>query len=151
MFQRVMGDHVDLTYPRILYSTMDQFDTLARNGKVARNLLTPRISNLITRLSIITKCLFQIELWKYTPDIASLIQEEEDEPKCGGASNNQHKEDTDDNEEDQEDNDLQDKDFQYFRRWVQEIETSIIPEELINHINPVRGKATLSNQQISKR
>jgi hypothetical protein len=89
-----MHSHKEIKSPRILYSTMDIFDSLARNDEVARKLLTARISNIISEWSVIAECLFQIELWKSTPEIAMLVHEEEADLNCGCVSS--HREEDED-------------------------------------------------------
>jgi hypothetical protein len=148
--ERFSNDLEAIQDPRMLYSTMDQFDTLARDDKVAKKLLTSRLSSLITQLSIIAECLFQIELWKGTPDIAPLINEHEANSRCDCASSSKnqthedvhpkHGNDTNPTHYKKHNPTAETTKLSAFLDWVMAMAPCAIPNHLVQDINPARGR-----------
>ncbi|KAE8850694.1 hypothetical protein PTNB85_01110 [Pyrenophora teres f. teres] len=139
LFEDLVNNRSFIQIPRLLHAAMDQCDCLARQDKFARDLLTSRISSIITELSVISECLFQIELWMSTPEIAMLYEKEADancspvpyrseETRCeliriaevAVHPANEH--------------------FNSFIQWVSVMKATTVPHEVVHLVNPVRGR-----------
>ncbi|CAA9958131.1 hypothetical protein PTMSG1_01704 [Pyrenophora teres f. maculata] len=139
LFEDLVNNRSFIQIPRLLHAAMDQCDCLAQQDKFARDLLTSRISSIITELSVISECLFQIELWMSTPEIAMLYEKEADancspvpyrseETRCEliriaevavHPANEQ---------------------FNSFIQWVSVMKATTVPHEVVHLVNPIRGR-----------
>ncbi|EDU40028.1 conserved hypothetical protein [Pyrenophora tritici-repentis Pt-1C-BFP] len=52
---------------QVLHHILDNMATILRNSKPARDLMSPRVSELFTQLTIVGECLMHCSLWRETP------------------------------------------------------------------------------------
>ncbi|KAH6622033.1 hypothetical protein C7974DRAFT_215121 [Boeremia exigua] len=62
-------DDEQIEWPTLLSYSLEQVDSLLKRSETARRMITGRLLDLLTDLSIITECARQISLWAQSPDV----------------------------------------------------------------------------------